>query len=234
MGQTKKILLIFLTCWISTSFALTQFDSEDNQTISASISTSELNQISVSNDRIQSVRGLDGRYDLTKDEKEGMIFIKPTEANQNKPLSLFITTEEGRSYGLHLTPKKQTAEIIQINPLTPSKTEKPIFEKELPYEDTLLQLFQAMIHNETPQDFIVKNENYPALGIHSSYLSWQRIRTYHGNGLIGDIWCLCNRGKQPIHLNPLKFYNDNVRAISFRDDVLMPNSNTLMYRILSA
>jgi hypothetical protein len=72
------------------------------------------------------VFGDEEAYTMQTDETRGQIFLKPTEANGEKPISITVTTENGVVQDLELTPKKiLTATIIL-------KGEKPFDIKPSP------------------------------------------------------------------------------------------------------
>lgn len=123
----KRIGLILL-CIVHTSvaWALQTKALSDHQTAFFKISVKELTQIFVEGDRVQSARGLDGHYQLTKDESQGAIFIKPS---THKPFNLFLTTEAGHNYTLLLSPIDIPAEVIQLKPLSSIKAKAAQWEK---------------------------------------------------------------------------------------------------------
>ena len=72
-----------------------------------------MNRIAFSNDRIAQVFGDEEAYTLQSDETRGQIFLKPTEANGDKPISITLTTEQNVVQDMELTPQKiSTATII--------------------------------------------------------------------------------------------------------------------------
>src|SRR5580658_6668200 len=136
----RKFLLpmIFMfTLQIYPIFAMQVKAVKDNEKVDATISARELSRIFVSGDRIQSTRGLNGAYELMKDENQGSIFIKPAPFYQHHGFNLFVTTEQGHTYNLFLTPKNFPAETIELKPLSPSRLLAERWEKNLPYVDTL-------------------------------------------------------------------------------------------------
>ena len=72
------------------------FKMSDNP-IKTRISSKQLNRISVKNDRIESVIGIEEAFQFEKNEKTGDGYIRPTEANGKEPISISITTVSGRT-----------------------------------------------------------------------------------------------------------------------------------------
>jgi hypothetical protein len=73
-----------------------------DETIRAKISLRHPNRISVKNDAMASVSGLEQAFSYEKNEKTGDGFIRPTEANGSNPISLSLTTVSGRTQDLLL------------------------------------------------------------------------------------------------------------------------------------
>jgi len=66
------------------------------------ISSKQLNRISLKNDRIESITGMEEAFQFEKNEKTGDGYIKPTEANGNEPIAISLTTTSGRTQELIL------------------------------------------------------------------------------------------------------------------------------------
>jgi hypothetical protein len=97
----------------ATSFASTTVSVDQNKRISVAISDDSMNRIAFANDRISQVFGDEEAYTMQTDETRGQIFLKPTEANAEKPITITVTTENGVVQDLELNPKKMsTATII--------------------------------------------------------------------------------------------------------------------------
>lgn len=205
---------------------------KDNQTVLAKVSSKELTRIFVKNDRIQSVRGIDGAYQLTKDEAQGAIFVKPTQFYQNKPFNLFISTEQGHSYTLLLTPMDIPAENIELKSLSPSNILAEHWEKNSAYSQIIINLMHAMENNDTPEGYAVINLGKVKPKRLFSGVTMQLVTLYQGAKLQGEIWLLKNTCCRINHLNPRDFYQDNVRAISLVDENLNKNEETLLYRVV--
>ena len=97
----------------TSTFASTMVHTHQHKRVSVSISCDSMNRIAFANDRISQVFGDEEAYTMQVDENGGQIFLKPTEANGEKPIALTVTTENGVVQDLELLPKKMsTATII--------------------------------------------------------------------------------------------------------------------------
>jgi hypothetical protein len=65
-----------------------------------------MNRIAFANDRIAQVFGDEDAYTLQSDETRGQIFLKPTQANGEKPISITLTTELNGVQDMELIPQK--------------------------------------------------------------------------------------------------------------------------------
>jgi conjugal transfer pilus assembly protein TraK len=228
------IVILNLICLLATqsSYALQIKPVNDNQTVSAKISSKELSRIYVSGDRIQSTRGVNGAYELIKDERLGAVFIKSTPFYLHKPFNLFVTTELGHTYNLLLTPMNIPAENIELKPLSPSLLMAGRWEKNSPYIDTLIHLMNNMVNG-------IKTEGYAVINLTkikpkkiSSGLTMQLIKLYRGNHLQGEIWLLRNENQRSLYLKPSEFFQHDSRAISLLDEVLHCGDETYLYRVV--
>jgi conjugal transfer pilus assembly protein TraK len=218
----------------TTSICANQIKSvKDNQMVPLKISATELSRIFVTDDRIQSVRGLNGTYELTKDESNGVIYIKPIPHQQQKSFNIFITTELGHTYNLFLTPMHIPAESVELKPLTPAFAKAKKWEENSPYIEKLVQLIHNMVNNLKPAGYAIINiENNKPIKI-SANVSMQLIILYRGKHLQGEIWVLTNTSKTKQYLSAKYFFQKNTRAISLDNEVLNKNEIGYLYRVVS-
>ena len=109
---TTTLFLSFFA--ISATHAVLTQTLNELRVIEAPISKEDLTRITVKEDRIHSVFGITRDYILETDEEQGQIFIRPADHMREKPFSLTITTEAGRTQDLHLIPKDQVAEALVL------------------------------------------------------------------------------------------------------------------------
>jgi hypothetical protein len=99
--KTKILRIMFLNILLANS-ASSEVLKMKNEPIKTRISCKHLNRISVKNDRIESVSGLDVAFHFEKNEKTGDGYIKPTEENGKEPIAISLTTVSGRTQELVL------------------------------------------------------------------------------------------------------------------------------------
>jgi len=222
-------IILFLLHATST-FALQVKRLKDNQTAFFKISAKELTRIFVEGDRIQSIRGLDGNYQLTKDNINGAVFIKPI---QQKPFNLFLTTEEGHNFTLLLTPISIPAEVIQLKPLSPIKSKAEKWEKNSPYVSAIIELITGMANQSfEPEGYTVVHVNAEKPIKIPSGMSMRLETIYQGSYLQGEIWQIKNLYCRSTKIRKHEFYQRNVRAIALKDVALNNCSSTYLYRVV--
>lgn len=95
--------------------ASVQIKSDPNKRISVPISSDSMNRIAFAHDRIAQVFGDEEAYTLQTDETCGQIFLKPSEANGEKPIAITLTTERSVVQDVELIPQKSAARTIIVN-----------------------------------------------------------------------------------------------------------------------
>jgi type-F conjugative transfer system secretin TraK len=223
--------LLFLLLWPLCSVAEQVKLAQDNKTISIKISAKELTRIYVEGDRIFQVRGSDRTYHLEKDEREGAIFIRPQPHQQTKPFSLFLTTEQGRTYPLLLIPLDVPSETVAIKPTSPSPLAARRWETSTSYANTVANLVTSMANGERPTGYAVTSiqRTKPT---EAGSLSLQLKTHYVGARLKGEIIAVTNTSDSTQQLNPQQFYSKDVYAIALANEQLSPGSQTLLYRVM--
>lgn len=88
------------------SFGMKKVIVQEGAAKSIKVASLSLNHFSVEDDRILSIQGEEGLFIINKDETLGHIYFKPILEHYTQPISLFLTTEKGRTISLLLTPAK--------------------------------------------------------------------------------------------------------------------------------
>ena len=83
-----------------------------NKRIRISIGSDSLNRIAIEDDRIVDIFGDEEAFTMSIDEGHGQAFLKASESNGSKPISLSIMTENGLTQDVELIPTKESAQTI--------------------------------------------------------------------------------------------------------------------------
>lgn len=97
-----RFLKIFLMFDLMVSSCYSEVIKMREGPIKTRISCKQLNRISIKNDRIESISGLEEAFSFEKNEKTGDGYIRPSEANGHEPIAISLTTVSGRTQELLL------------------------------------------------------------------------------------------------------------------------------------
>jgi type-F conjugative transfer system secretin TraK len=224
----KKLFSIGLFFISMTSFAMQTKQIVDGQAIQALIAQKELTRIFVQSDRIKDIKSAASDFTLEKDEENGQIFIMPHPGKQ-EPISLFVTTELGKTIALSLKPTLSSAETLELVYALP-KDEKHI-EKAQSYEESIFQLVKAMSKRGTIAGYAIENvtDNQEIV----NGLEKKELMIYQGR-FKGKVIAIKNQTDTLITLNDEEFKEPNIKAIAFVKMDLMPGSSTEAYLVYGA
>jgi type-F conjugative transfer system secretin TraK len=256
----KRFLQALLFAGVASVIPLAQADVinvEDNSTVTANISALDATRIAVVGDRITLVRGTANAYTVSNDTVQGAVFIKPfhavpcekghqpalTQHSKNKskaicpltpkflsPFYLFVSTEQGRNYLLHLTPQRQqSAELLVLKSVEIEKTAALAWEKSDHYSQTLIQLVAAILNHQAPNGYVETQLSQdftfgPPIHLHLS----QRFTGAH---LIADVYQVVNHAQHSVRLTESGFYQPGDRAIFLKRSTLAPQESTVLIKV---
>lgn len=226
----KRLLPIF--CLISLSvFAKEVFIADNGDTISATISNKNLTRIEIDGQKIiKDYSSADVTKKITK--PLGQIYLVP---NQAASFNLYIVSDSGNTYNLHLTPSKHaTGDSILIKP-APSKA-KPanqlVFNNQS-YIRNINYLVQIMYLNQDGDgNYNVTPENQPF----ETYDGLDSIlyKTFTNGELIGQVILVKNVSKEKLLLTEGQFFSDHTLAVSIENPELKVNEFTRIFVIKEA
>jgi len=224
----KKLLFInflFFLFLSNSSFAAQIKDLEDGDEFSAEISRTDLNRIKVVGDRIRDVKINNMELDVSLDEKVGEVYIRAAHSAENKPINIFIITQQNFTYKGILYPKSIPAEqIIVRNDMVPVGGDMEVTKVgKNSYEQQIISLMKAMREKKRLESYQIKYEKkYVDLGD----LSMRRNTVYKGQNFIGEIFVLKNSTSQVLNLEEKIFFKNGVKAVKIEKPDLLPDETT--------
>lgn len=226
--------MLFIGLLITTStFALQIKSVVNNGTVNANVSQDNKTRVFVEGDRITALRGTPGAYTYVNDNVNGQVFIMPTPDFKNKPFSLFITTESGKTVGLNLTPIKSLSDSILLKPKGVASSDAARWESESDYNETIINLIRYMANGIKPEGYetsaITQSKTYYLGNIATIKL----LSVYRGAHLEGVIYQLSNRLNKPITVDEREFYRPGTRAIAVQNHLIPAKGTTLVYGVIS-
>ncbi len=230
----RKLIILGLSCLMFMPiyvFART-LRVDDNTSIKVNISAQEPTRISVAGDRISSLRGVEGAYTVKNDNAQGAIFIKPTEAYQNKPFYVFITTEQNHSYVLQLTPSANAkAGLLVLKPKIADNTTSANGEASSSYETQLTNLVKSMVNGMGSDEYAMTFIRNSKTQHWNKQLNINLLGVFEGAELQGEVYRVSNRSSQPISIDETVFYSEGDHAIALQSYQLPARGQTLLYKV---
>ncbi|MBN9413073.1 MAG: type-F conjugative transfer system secretin TraK [Candidatus Paracaedimonas acanthamoebae] len=195
------------------------------------ISSTEHTRISVENDRIAQLFGIDGRLSFELDEMNGQVFITPTPGTEGQSLLITLTTEKGLTHDLRVKPSRRSAEAILLRPKTQGLQEKtsPLHS----YQGLMLELIKSYATGVLKEPYkVVALQNNLSEKIEPK-LALQPIKEIYSPQFIGKVCQVKNEGGATLLLSPHHFAKFKPLAIVFSTRVLKPLLQTEVLLILA-
>ena len=226
-----KFPLLAATIFTSSVSAVQILPIKDHGSTEVLVSSTEHTRISVENDRIAQLFGIDGRLSFELDEMNGQVFISPTSGTEGHSLLITLTTEKGLTHDLRIKPTKRPAEAILLRPKTQGIQEgvSPLDT----YQGLLLELIKAYATDTLKEPYkVVALQKSPPEKIESE-LTLQPIKEIHSPQFVGKVSHVKNEGNTPLLLSPHQFAKFKPLAIVFSTRVLKPLLQTEVLLILA-
>ncbi|MCL1132649.1 type-F conjugative transfer system secretin TraK, partial [Shewanella sairae] len=167
----KHLFMAALTVFSVNAFAATppvKIKFADNETVTAKLSSVDINRIAVKDDKITSVTCPTGFCTLPM-SGEASSLADPSGAalvalNVMEPFTFYVTTQKGRSFGVFVTPLRIPAGTTQFISKVRDTKVAAEFEKKSPYQQMIADLMRHMMRfdsaKEVPTGFVVSNIKY--------------------------------------------------------------------------
>ena len=210
---------------------------DSHKRLEATVAKDYLNRIAVTNDRITQVFGDEEAYVIQVDESSGQVFLKPSDLNGSKPISLTLITENGQTQDLTLKPFEKEASTLLLKP-TPktgvvSQEEAPQGKYETPHQSPLEKsisvqekLIQAMkmlaLGQLPPLEGEVKERSCP------DGMTIKGVKSYQIGSFKGHTYEVENTTETLMDIDDKTFYQTGDLALSFQKRVLKSNETTLL------
>lgn len=228
----KKLLSSFiLMSFFSISAYASQIkEVEDGDEFEAQISKTDINRIKIVGDRIRNIKANPGELEVSREDGLGELYVRPTINASNKPLNLFIITEQNFTYKVLLYPKAIPSEQIVIKNesvvATPDVDVAKVSKNS--YEKQVIALIKGMREKKKLEGYQIKyDRKYIDLGD----LGMRRISTYKGQNFIGEIFVLKNSTSRLLNLEEKLFFKNGVRAVKIENPDLLPDETTEIFII---
>ena len=223
--MVKKTLSLFvLVCFSFVCYAQQSVPVQDGIEVSITVSKEVLNRIAVSNDRIMTIKGITGQFELDKEPELGQVFLKPVAADSHDLIHLFLITEKGHTYPLSLSLQEGPAQSILLIPIEETATG----QQSTHYEAVLKNLVQAIVNNTSLTGLVKEEKSLLKLIPKIKNLKITSVQSYSGYNFRAQVLEVTNTGKEAMTLKEQDFYQPNTKAIAILNPNLTPKTKTLV------
>lgn len=239
------------------SKASVQMKVDVDKRVSTPISIDSMNRIAFTNDRITQVFGDEEAYTMQTDETRGQIFIKPTETNGDKAISITVSTEKGIVQDIELLPKKTSAVTIILKDDTKKYSyDSPGFAQSARFTSagdlgshmfgsSVGQNFSSpqsvscdyasqltrIIKKAASQSYDQPSSKIDIEEITVSDLKIEGINAHIQNGFKISVYKLENVKNEDINISENNFTKSSVIAIALEKNNLSPKETCLLYLV---
>lgn len=224
--KTKKFFLSSISLTLlssSLSYGAIEKHLDEHHVIETDISKEGLTRIAVKGDRIANVFGLAGDFLLEADEDQGQVFIRPQGLGAERPISLTITTEGGKTQDLRLKPASKNPEALVLIEAK-AHPHKKIERRPISRED-IIELVKACKEGNVPQGFVIRPVDLKEQT--GSHIILREIRNEH---LVAQTLEITNPSPELIYLNEADYGGERgTIAVSLSKKALKPGERGEAY-----
>ncbi len=231
----RKLLLTLLsTVAISSAQAISIFEANNGDTISANISEKDLTRIEIEGQKIiKDYSSADVSKKITK--PLGQIYLVP---NSPATFSLFIVSDTGNTYNLKLTPSKHAhGDSILIKPkITAGAKTKVTSNLQFTSNSYIRNINYLMEIMYLDKD---DDGQYSATGIVKPIATYKgldsvMLKSYTNDSLTGYVILVKNTSKAKILLSEAQFYSPHTLAVAIDNSELAVNGFSRIFIIQEA
>jgi type-F conjugative transfer system secretin TraK len=198
---------------------------KDHETTEIEISNYEHTRISVENDRITQLFGIDGRVSFEVDELNGQVFITPSPDLKGNAVLITVTTEKGLTHDLRIKPTQKPADAILLRPHAQS-IQGRVSQEFKPYEKAIVELVEAYLRGKNTEDYQFTDLEEQIIDKIYPELELTQSRQIHSPQFIGKVYQVKNEGEETLLLSPHDFVKFEPFAIAFQKRDLKPSEQT--------
>lgn len=203
---------------------------KDHSSSEVMVSSTEHTRISVENDRIAQLFGIDGRLSFELDEMNGQVFITPALGTEGHSLLITLTTEKGLTHDLRVKPTKRPAEAILLRPKTQGLQERT---SPLPsYQGLMLEFIKSYATGVLKEPYKVVILQKSSSEQIEPDLMLQPVKEIRSPQFIGKVCYLKNEGDTTLLLSPHQFAKFKPLAVVFSTRELKASSSVEVLLIL--
>lgn len=209
--------------------------------LKAVISCDSMNRFAVANDRITQVFGDQEAYEVQTEESTGQVFLKPTQENGNKALSITLITEAGVTQDMTLEPQMRDATTVVLKNTSAVKSQSqsahpsyqsqslglqsPNYGAPLSYQEQVILAMKQLVAgtaSSTNIDEVFHRKTPP--GLRACLMNDYQLGDFKGFKVE-----VKNVGELTVEIVEKDFYQQGDLAFCFEKRVLAPGEITILY-----
>ena len=224
----KTLSFFVLLCLSFVCCAQQTVPVQEGVEVSFTISKDVLNRIAIDNDRIMTVKGITGQFELDKEAELGQVFLKPITTDSHDLIHLFLITEKGHTYPLSLSLQEGPAQSILLMPIEEETVKS---QHSTHYETVLKNVVQAIVNNP-PLAEVTKDDKTILKSLSKiKNVKITPLQSYSGYNFKAQVLEVTNTGIETILLQEQDFYQPNTKAIAILNSDLAPKAKTLVIMV---
>lgn len=227
----KKIIGLWMICLHVCAFQT--FQVKNGSEVTASIYQSGLSRIYLQDDRISTIKGLAGEFQIDKNDEIGDIYIKPLASRSADDFDLFIQTEKGNTYSLILRVNADKPESIRLDAIDLVAPVQTMVGQEKDNQAMIIKLIKVASQGSEIKGYSSEVFAEPnRLSLRKNVVSILE-KSYQGKDYRIDVLRVENNTKDHINIHEQDFaVGLNVVAVSVENRSLGENENTRAYRVV--
>jgi type-F conjugative transfer system secretin TraK len=228
--MVKLLRLLLLISLVTTSYAKEIYEANNGDTISATISSTNLTRIEIEGQKIiKDFSSADVSKKITK--PLGQVYLIP---NTKTTFNLYIVSDSGNTYNLRLTPSKNAlGDSIVIKPAASGLNKHADIKfSSQSYIRNINYLMETMYLNKSDGGYNLTTVNQAIITY--SGLDSVLLASYTNDSMTGQVLLLKNTSKSKILLTEAQFYSDHTLAVAIEDPELGVNQFTRVFIVKEA
>lgn len=224
-----SLCIVYLGC-VPFAKAQTRLNVEENETIELTLSHTDFNRLFVEGDKITTLRFPDGDLRVEND-KDGSVYL---EVREEKPFTLFVTTERGTHFSATIKASEMTGQTIGLMAVNSNSaklkgTVMPQAAKISP-ENELIALVSSVEKEEQKTGFKAQRPSLKSVQIKPNLTS-TLVYTLSNAKKMGQKFEIKNTGRKPVPFDDKWFKDKDTKALLVKDKVIYPNETITVVRI---
>lgn len=198
---------------------------KDHDTSEIEVSTFEHTRISVENDRIAQLFGIDGRISFEVDELNGQVFITPSPELKGNAVLITVTTEKGLTHDLRIKPTQKPADAILLRPKS-QPIQGRLGQEFKSYEKVIMEFVEAYSKGKNQENYLFTDLEDKVVDKITHELELIQSREIQSSQFLGKVYQVKNEGEEALLLSPHHFAKYQPLAIAFQKRDLKPSEHT--------